>query len=104
MDLRVEEFTQSLDSWEPQLLRSLTENRQQVVAFDQDCNEAFGRFRGSLETQYRATEDYERRVATRMEEFETRVMQEELIGLEKERDQKEKEGTRRIIEFNFKVS
>ena len=39
-----------------------------------------------------------------MEEFETRVMQEELIGLEKERDQKEKEGTRRIIEFNFKVS
>ena len=39
-----------------------------------------------------------------MEEFETRVMQEELIKLEKERDQKEKEATRRIIEFNFKVS
>jgi hypothetical protein len=38
-----------------------------------------------------------------MEEFETRVFEEDLVRLEKDRDQMEKEMTQKIIEFNFKV-
>ena len=38
-----------------------------------------------------------------MEEFETKVFEEELVKLEADRDQMEKEMTQKIIEFNFKV-
>ncbi len=46
---------------------------------------------------------YEQKVQERMEEFQTRVFQEDLVKLEKDRDQMEKDMTQRIIEFNFKV-
>lgn len=59
--------------------------------------------RNTLQEQYRKTEMYEQKVQTRMEEFQAKVFEEELVRLEADRDQIEKDMTQRIIEFNFKV-
>ena len=57
----------------------------------------------SLQDQFRKTEQYEQKVADRGMEFESRVFERELINLENDREEKEQEMTKKILEFNFKV-
>ena len=64
-----------------------------MLAFDRDCSEAFGNMRGRLQDQFKKTEDYERKVEERSDAFERKVYDVELVRLERERDQMEKEMT-----------
>lgn len=59
--------------------------------------------RGALSEQFRRTEHYERLVVERSEELETKVFEVELVRMERERDQMEKEMTELILEFNHRV-
>ena len=56
---QVLEVEERLDGWEPSVLKGLTENTQRVKSFENECAEAFGVMRNSLQDQYRKTEMYE---------------------------------------------
>jgi hypothetical protein len=57
-----------------------------VSQFQTDCKDVVEGMRQGLQEQFRKTEQYELKVRERFADFESRVLEEELVKVEKERD------------------
>lgn len=100
---QIEAIQDTMAAWEPKMMSDLTDNRRRIQQFDEACKASFAEMRGALSEQFRRTEHYERLVVERSEELETKVFEVELVRMERERDQMEKEMTELILEFNHRV-
>eukprot|EP00347_Sterkiella_histriomuscorum_P020996 403335661 len=100
---KVSSIESNLGNWEPKLIQDLTDNRLKINQFDQECNQVINNMKTELALQYEQTDLYQEKVVDREQDFKEKVLQKSLKQLESERDGMERELTRRILEFNWKV-
>ena len=70
---QVEKVEEDIQEWEPQIIANLSQNQKEVSSFNTDVKQTMEEMSQAINSKYRLTMDFQKRVRSRMTALESRL-------------------------------